>query len=339
MRLVVAVFAILSAPALAQSSHLGITLPGLAGPPERRIQVAKELGATWYRPAPVLLAGDGKCDDCEAARNAGLKISLAMRNGAAAGKPSGPVGDVGDFKKRLRVVLEREKPAMLAVEEEPDDPKKYSGTPDDYRTELVAACEVSHELKIPCSNGGLSSRNVALLVIDQRFKADPIDAANVATTTELVRAESPGTNIHIFNKSVGNVGEKQTPAVEATRKYLDKHQQEIDRTRQFVDAINQAHVDRLNFQWYELQPDNLPRVLDSLHQLSKLDLMSDEMGDRSDRAFVVGEKIKVALENYVWPTIWMGTNSNGAQGLVDKNGKLLPRASAFQSEARSAGSQ
>ncbi len=317
--------------AFAQDNHLGITLPGLSGPPQRRMDVAKQLGAAWYRPAPVYLNGDAKCEDCEAAHAAGLNITLVVRN-STEGKPSVPIGNPNDFKKKLQAVLERVKPAMLVVEDEPEDEKNFAGTPDDYRAELVAACEVSHSLKIPCANGGLNSVDVGDLVTDQRFAADPLDAANFGITSELIRVHTAEPfNVHIFARGLGTDKGAQAQLIKGTREYLEKHKPEIDRTRKFLDAINEAHPDRLNFHWNELQPDNVPKLLDTLHALSKLDLMCDEMGQKEQRAFEIGEKLRNALDNYVWPTIWQGTDEkDGIVGLVEKKGKLRPNASAFQ---------
>lgn len=321
-------------PILAQDNHLGITLPGLSGPPQRRIDIAKQLGATWYRPAPVYLDGDAKCEDCDAAHAAGLNISLVLRN-AAEGKPSTPPANLEEFKKKLQAVLELDKPAMLVVEDEPEDPKNFTGTPDDYRFELLAACEVSHSQKIPCASGGLSSQDTGNLVIDKRFASDQLDAVNFGITTELTRIHTGSRlNVNVFNKGLGHDKGADAQLIKGTQEYLDKHKTEIDRTRKFLDAINQAHPDRLNFHWFELQPDNVPKVLDTLHELSKLDLICDEMGQKEQRAFEVGEKLKNALDNYVWPTIWLGTDEkDGAVGLVDKNGKLRPNATPFQAAA------
>lgn len=334
-KMIPALFLLFALPVLAQDNHLGITLPGLSGAPQHRIDVAKQLGATWYRPAPVYLEGDAKCEDCEAAHAAGLNISLIVRN-AAEGKPSVPVTNPDDFKKKLQTVLVRDKPAMLVVEDEPEDQKNFTGTPDEYRAELVAACEVSHSLKIPCANGGLSSSDTGNLVIDQRFASDQLDAVNFGITTELTRIHTGSRmNVNVFNRGLGHDKSADAQLIKGTQEYLDKHKAEIDRTRKFLDAINEAHPDRLNFHWHEQQPDNVPKVLDTLHELSKLDLMCDEMGQKEQRAFEVGEKLKNALDNYVWPTIWQGTDEKeGIVGLVDKNGKLRPNASAFGMTAR-----
>ncbi len=319
--------------AAAQDNHLGIALPGVSGPPQHRVDIAKQLGAAWYRPAPVFLGGDDRCEDCAAANAAGLKIALIIRN-AAPGKPAAPITNVDDFKKRLQTILERDKPAMLVVEDEPEDPKNFSGNPDEYRAELVAGCEVSHLLKIPCANGGLSSADTGNLVIDQRFATDQIDAVNFGITTELTRIHT-SSRFNIMGKGLGHDKENDAQLIKGTQEYLAKHKAETDRTRKFLDAINEAHPDRLNFHWHELQPDNVPKVLDSLHQLSKLDLMCDEMGQKEQRAFEVGEKLKNALDNYVWPTIWQGTDEkDGIVGMVEKNGKLRPNANAFQMAAK-----
>ena len=336
MKLLACILALASL-AIDKDSHLGVSLPGVGGPPEARIKIAKVLGATWYRPAAVQLLGDAKCDDCAAAQAAGLNISLVVRN-SADGKSSAPVTDIADYQKRLRVVLERDKPSMLVVENEPEDTKSFSGTPEQYGAELRAACEVAHELKLQCANGGLNSIDIAGLTIDQRMAADPIDAADMALDTEVIRVHThEKLNVNIFAKRVGHVGEDdatQQASVAATKQYLEKHKAEIERTRKFIESINGAGVNRLNFHWYELQPDNVPRVLDSLHQLSKLDLMCDEMGQKEERAFEVSEKLRQALTNFVWPTIWAGTDGkDGAVGLVDKKGKLRANAGGFQQEA------
>ena len=334
-RVIVTLLLLFALPALAQDNHLGITLPGLSGSPQHRIDVAKQLGATWYRPAPVYLNGDAKCEDCDAAHAAGLNVSLVVRN-AVEGKPSAPIANTDDFKKKLQTVLERDKPAMLVVEDEPEDPKNFSGTPDDYRAELVAACEVSHSLKIPCANGGLSSVDTGNLVIDQRFAADQLDGVNFGITTELTRIHTKEKfNVGVFNRAPGTDKGADAQLIKGTQEYLVKHEEEINRTRKFLGAINEAHPDRLNFHWHEQQPDNVPKVLDTFHQLSKLDLMCDEMGQKEQRAFEVGEKLKNAVDNYVWPTIWQGTDKkDSVVGLVEKNGKLRPNANAFQLAAK-----
>ncbi len=323
--------------ALAQNPSLGIMLPGLAGSPEKRVQVARELGATWYRPGAIQLRGDAKCDDCEAARKAGLKLGLVVRNSDSAGKASTPVTGLEDFKKRIRAVVEQEKPGLLVVEDEPENPKNFSGDDTQFLAELQTACEVAHEMKILCANGGFSSLDTANLVIADKMGRDEVSGAKFAVSTEVVRYSRPGSfNVNVFSKSVGKGSSGDDEGVKATKEYLAKHKTEIDRAKAFFQAVIKSGADRLNFHWYEVQPDNVTRVTDALYEMTdqKMKLMSDELADREPRAFAVSEKIKLALDARVAPVIWVGTDErNGSVGLVDKKGELRPAAQAFRSEA------
>jgi hypothetical protein len=43
-------------------------------------------------------------------------------------------------------------------------PRNIGPEPEQYAAQLKAACQVAHDQKIPCANGGLSSKTTALLV-------------------------------------------------------------------------------------------------------------------------------------------------------------------------------
>src|SRR5262249_34906282 len=69
-------------------------------------------------------------------------------------------------------LLQVTKPSLLAVENEMDHDgstqtkAQYTGTAQDYLAELKAACEVSHELGIPCMDGGISSAGMLPAIAD-----------------------------------------------------------------------------------------------------------------------------------------------------------------------------
>ena len=329
---------ILSASSFAQSD-IGVSLAGFNSNSADRVKLAKELGASMYLPDPVLLsAAFPSCDDCEPARSAGLKLILVIRNSAASGKPSDPVKDIAAFQKKVRAVVERYKPNLLVVESEPDDPKSFNGSPDEYAAELKLACDVSHEFKIQCADGGLSSATVTALVTNERWKSDQIDAANLALTTEAVRVGARDT-FRIVGKSLNTSPEGDRKRVlDATEKYLKSNADRISRARAMISAGNSSGADYLNFHWYELVPENIPKIADTLHLLSKRALMTNELGQRNDRPFETGEKIKQALASFIRPVIWSAVDGrDGSIGLVDKKGKLRSNAAAFQRIAREAG--
>src|SRR4051794_37768792 len=128
-----------SVSAVSPSSGIGVSLTGLNSKPADRVKLASELGASWYRPDPVLLGATPTCDDCDPARAAGLKLLLVIRNSAASSKPSDPVKDTVGFQQNVRSVLERFKPDLLVVETEPDDTTSFIGSPEEYGAELKLA--------------------------------------------------------------------------------------------------------------------------------------------------------------------------------------------------------
>jgi hypothetical protein len=334
MKMRVFVCAILVASAFGQTD-VGVSLLGFGKTPQQRIDVAKQLGASWYRPAPVLLEEpEPICPDCQLAKAAGMKVALVIRNSASTAKASAASADEV-FKRKVGDVVERYKPDLLIVEDEPDNQKdSFAGSAEEYGAELKAACEVAHSMNVRCANGGLSSKGTAGLVIDQRWKTDQIDAAKFANTIEFTRA-SGHDPLNIVVKKVGEGKSDLDAIVGAAEKYLAQNRAEIDRARAFAGVVDASGADYFNFHWYELQPDVLPKLAEVLHELSKRPLMTGEVGQRSDRAFETGEKIRVLLDNGVRPVIWAAADAkDGAVGLVDGKGKLRATAAAFQREAQ-----
>lgn len=322
----------------AQAPDLGVMLGNIAGSPQKRIEIAKQLGAGWYRPEAVLLESkEPRCDDCEAARAAGLKIVLVVRNAEEARKASVPPGDVAAFQQKVRDVVQLYKPEIVVVEDEPEDEKRsFAGTPEEYAIELKAACNAVHATGAKCANGAVSSEAIGGVAIDELDKRDPDEAGSFAIATELVRTKAYGSSISVFGrgKEIGAKAEQLKAIREAVSSYLVKHRQEIDRARAFLMAGASAGTDYANFHWYELRPEEITTVSDVLARLNKHPQMSDEMGQREERAFETGEKIRVLREAGVNPIIWNGVDGKDIVGLVGKDGKIGTNGRAFQSAAQ-----
>ncbi len=326
--------------ALAQSADLGVTLGNLGGSAQKRVAIAKQLGAAWYRPEPVLLGeAEPKCDDCGPATAAGLKLALVVRNATEAKKPSGPVSDITAFQQKLQYVIGRFHPAIVVVENEPENQKdSFSGTPEEYGAELQAACHTAHALNVRCTDGALSSADIGGVVIDQLWKTDQEQAGDFGLATELVRARyEGGYDVSVLGsegKKIGKGKSQEQVILKATSTYLEKHRPEIDRSTAFLAAAAKSNTDYANFHWYELKPEELTTVLDILGRLNKRPPMTDEVGQTEERPFETGEKIKILRQAGVKPIIWSGADGKGTVGLVDGKGNLQPTARAFQAAAQ-----
>ena len=134
-----------------------------------RVELAKALGVSYFRPWYVNVeAWNGACYDlaCDLGPNAGLKLILTARSNVGEAPPfaTTPPQDGAAYRRNLSEILTRYHPEVLVVENEEDSAQYWSGTPEQYGALLKAACQVAHDQKIPCANGGLSSKTTALLV-------------------------------------------------------------------------------------------------------------------------------------------------------------------------------
>src|SRR4051794_8111802 len=135
----------------------------------QRLKLAKQMGAAYFRPWDVSVgAWNGACPDCGLLKQSGLKTVLTVRNnggsnGDAGRAPSSPPTDLDTYERTLGDILDKYRPQVLAAEDEESSELSYSGTPDQYGIELTVACDVAHRKSIPCTNGGLTSAELALL--------------------------------------------------------------------------------------------------------------------------------------------------------------------------------
>ncbi|MCL6507512.1 MAG: hypothetical protein K6T59_10835, partial [Bryobacteraceae bacterium] len=155
----------------------GVMLPSQLVRSPGGIQVARTLGAVYFRPSSIFLdEWNGTSPECDIALKAGLKLVLTVRaNGRR--QATSPPSDLAAYQRTLRQVLDKYRPAVLVVENEENSALFYSGTPGEYAAQLKAACQVAHDKGIPCTNGGLVSTLVALLVYDHYLESGQTTAA------------------------------------------------------------------------------------------------------------------------------------------------------------------
>lgn len=74
---------------------------------------------------------------------AGFKLIFTVRNSGGPREPAQPPEDLSAYKERLGRILEQIHPEFLVIENEENADLYYSGTPEDYATQLKAAVEVA----------------------------------------------------------------------------------------------------------------------------------------------------------------------------------------------------
>ena len=283
----------------------GLMLPSQLVRSSQGIQVAKALGAVYFRPSSIFLdQWNGTCVECDAALNAGLQLVLTVRNNGRRQATSPPT-DLAAYQNTLCRVLDKYRPAVLAVENEENSALFYTGTPEEYAAELKAACQVAHQKGIPCTNGGLVGALVALLVYDHYRGDGRAAAAQDFAARAFTRKEQ-----RLLNS---------LKAVEQIRK-----------GKALLQAYRAAGVDYVNFHWYIADTRALEEAVAFLRVQTGLPVITNEIGQLTDdpkqTTAVMGKIVELGLPM----AVWFGLDGPRARGLVNLDGSLRPTGQAFQ---------
>jgi len=300
-------------PATTSPNPFGV-MPG-----GKNIDAALKLGVSYYRPISVFLdrVGDS-CPECDAASNQGLKLVLTIRNNGRSQVPTTPPSDLTVFKNKLSQVIDRYNPELVVVEnEENSEALFYAGSPEAYHTELKAACEVAHQKGIKCTNGGLVSALVALLVAQ-----DYQDQGQEAKAQEFLE------------RTLGQRLEQQGLGDPSTMLSNPKAQSQIVKGRKLLAGYKAAGADFINFHWYIPDTDALSETVAYLEKATGLSAMTNEIGQQKnespEQVTAVLEKVAdLSLPYAIWFSIDIPA-FGGARGLVDSNGNLRPNGEAFR---------
>jgi acetyl esterase/lipase len=282
-----------------------------------RVELAKALGAAYFRPWYVNLAvWNGACYDlaCDLGPNAGLKLILTARANVGEAPPfaTAPPPDGAAYRRILSDVLTRYRPEVLVVENEEDSAQYWAGTPDQYGALLKAACQVAHDQKIPCANGGLSNKTLALLVwADYIAHQQMTEACNFVQRVAAVL--SP--DLCRFT-AIDHLSEEDKSALSAGRKLLEIYQS--------------SGQDYLNFHWYVPDKSAFSEAVNYLRRASSLPVMSNEIGQIDQSSEAVQKLLSAAAELKLDYAIWFSLDRDPAIALQNADGSLRPNGEAFR---------
>lgn len=282
----------------------GLMLPSRLVRSSRGMQVAKDLGAVYFRPASVFLdQWNGTCPECDIALRAGLRLVLTVRNSGP--RSTAPPRDLVAYQRTLGEVLDKYRPVVLVVENEENSALFYTGTPQEYGVQLKAACEVAHQKGIPCTNGGLVSALVALLVYDH-YRAD---GQSAKAQDFAARAFAPEVRRRLNST---------------------RAQEQIEKGKALLSAYRAAQVDYVNFHWYIADTRALEEAVAFLKAQTGLPVITNEVGQTNDdpnqTTAVMGKLVELGIPI----AVWFGLDGPRARGLVNPDGTLRPSGEAFQ---------
>ncbi len=277
----------------------------------------KSLGVAYFRTVNALTVEgwNGACLQCDIALQAGLKLILTVRNnGGGMGNPTSPPTDLAAYKQTLGQILDKFPPVVLAVENEENSSVFYTGTPEQYAQELQAGCEVAHSKGILCTNGGMVSSEVALLVW-----ADYAQQGNLEAGCSFARRALEASEAQLLC----NAG-----AVNATPARV---RQLIEKGQALIQVYKSSAADYTNFHWYITDPAALEEAVNYLRAATGKPVMTNEMGQQgSADPSVIAPLLQKAVDLDLPYIVWYSVDAPQARALQDQNGTLRPNGEAFR---------
>lgn len=303
-----------SGPTIPPGNPFGVMLG------EKNVKAARELGAKYYRPSSIFIdRWSGTCAECDTARNLGLMLVLTVRYNGGAGQPTTPVTDIKAYKNSLSEILDKYPTPLLVVENEENSGELfYSGTPQQYHQELLAACQVAHDKETECTNGGLVSSLIALLTANDYYES----GQNIKAEDYLKRT--------IEAKLLATLKTTDPAKVFA----VPEVKSQVAKGKSLLSGYKVAGVDYVNFHWYIADTAALREAVDYLRRTTGLPVLTNEIGQQQNENPIqvtdVMRKIsELKLPYAVWFSMDIG-GFGGARGLINPDGTLRPNGEAFR---------
>lgn len=123
---------------------------------DTRIEVMEQLGVQYARTSTTLVGYTGKLGDVEKLEAQGFKVLLNVSyEPQTDGSPRTFPTDMADYRARLAEVLDKYKPEVVVIENEPTNQLYYVDDMSNYLTELENAIEVAHARGVKVADGSL----------------------------------------------------------------------------------------------------------------------------------------------------------------------------------------
>lgn len=276
----------------------------------------------YYRPETVFLdefEKNPKCTkDCDIGIAAGKKLVLVVRANGNNSKPTVPPSDINKYKKTLDKLLKQYKKhiAVLVVENEPDNPQYWAGTPGQYLQLLRIAADVAHAKGIKVANGGFSSRSMLLFAAYGAFyKVTPVWGGY----------QHEQSARRLLSISIGP-GAWTNDDAEA---WITSNSRQLSKTMGLIGGVGSAGADYINFHWHENSILGIQDLYFSLKHYQEwvspvlLTPITDQLSTTNDNLLQLSDALYVASGITGLPiVVWYSGDTGISRPLVETDGSL-----------------
>lgn len=284
-----------------------------------QVTLAQELGVGYVRDAIIVNSYSGKAPMIDTYQANGLKV-LCNFNYSAGPKPLSFPTDMVKYKSQLQNILQKYKPEVAVIENEPANDGYYTGPIENYFTELSTAISVCHSYGVKVSDGALHTGMVMILVYQyyvatgQQAKAD--DFAARALTSQYLRAAQ--------GKGSSTINAK------------------IETCKKMIAEYKILPLDFVNLHWYEpwndtndptiSAPGVAKEVADYLRLETGKQVLTNEFGQTNQYPTLIASQVdEFKAAGFAYAIDFSGTSGGGVGAVPLSTGlTLLPNGIAYK---------
>lgn len=288
-----------------------------------KVKIAKELGVHYIRDAVVLQKWNGNDESTDRFLNAGFKIILNVNwgqvmKGLGKKEPVPFPADTFAYKKILDEVLDKYKPEVVVVENEETTKNYHSGPIEDYINELRAAITVAHSKGLKITNGGITNRDLVLLVyydyLERKMNKEAEDFARRCIKPSLLK-----------NAEAATIVKKAKTLVEAYKNlpldYVNIHLYEP--VKNVAGGTDESVT--------SITPGAQKEMISYMERVTGKKVMSNETGVRTSSPQVANDVLKELFTTDIAYVIWFsGDGEGGSVALQNEDGSLRANGIAFK---------
>lgn len=302
--------------AVTTTTNFGVLPHDLKG--DDQVTFTQELGLSYVRDQIITSTFSGKAPMFDTYTSNGIKVLCNLNYSAV--KPSAFPTDMTKYKSQLENILQKYKPEVAVIENEPANDGYYTGPIENYFTELSTAISVCHSYGVKVSDGALHTGMVMILVYQnylatgQQAKAD--DFAARALSSQYLRAAQ--------GKGSSTINAK----LETCKKMIAKYKT--------------LALDYVNLHWYEPWNDSddpsisapgvAKEVADYLRTQTGKQVLTNEFGQTNQIPTLVASQVdEFRAAGFAYAIDFSGKSGGGVGAVPLSNGlTLLPNGIAYK---------
>ncbi|QEC69507.1 hypothetical protein FRZ67_20190 [Panacibacter ginsenosidivorans] len=268
---------------VSDSSKFGVLVADPTISTDGKITISNELGVGCVRTSICLDSYTGRSVIIEDYQNAGLKVLLNLNNKSASGGANPFPTDMVKYKASLENVLDKYKPEVAVIENEPANDGYYTGPIENYFTELRTAIDVCKARGIKVSDGALHIGMVLICVYQ-----------DYVSQGQQAKADDFATRSGMSSSYINTAKGKGSSTLNA----------KLDKCKKMIAAYQTMALDYVNFHWYEPMglnaskstaatsaPGVAKEVADYLRKATGKNVLTNEFGQTITTASLVASQV------------------------------------------------